>query len=223
MPRLARAVVPGVAHHLTQRGVDQRDVFLCDTNRQVYPRLAALSLETFQVRVLAYCLMSNHVHWVVVPPSTQALSRAFGFLHGRYAQHMNTALCRSATSSRTVSSPVRLRRSAYLGGSSLRGTQSCASRPRGGCRALGMVERRREARPGRNAFQSGLSAMERALHARRLAGVAFERLAERSRKSLASEHLHWLARRGRGFCSASGTEPETNSPSSQRRTTTQKC
>ncbi len=47
------------------------------------------------MRVLAYCLMSNHVHWVVVPPSAEALSRAFGFLHGRYAQHMNTALCRS--------------------------------------------------------------------------------------------------------------------------------
>lgn len=95
MPRMARAVVPGIAHHITQRGVDRREVFLCDAQWEVYLRLAALSLETFQVRVLAYCLMTNHVHWVVVPPSAEALSRAFGLLHGRYAQHMNTALCRS--------------------------------------------------------------------------------------------------------------------------------
>jgi len=54
MPRLARAAVPGVAHHLTQRGVARHDVFLCDANREVYLRLAALSLETFRVRLLAY-------------------------------------------------------------------------------------------------------------------------------------------------------------------------
>jgi putative transposase len=92
---MARAVVPGIAHHLTQRGVDRRDVFLSDEQREVYLRLAALSLKMFEVRALAYCLMSNHVHWVVIPPSGEALARAFGFLHGRYAQHVNAALGRS--------------------------------------------------------------------------------------------------------------------------------
>jgi putative transposase len=92
---MARAVVPGIAHHLTQRGVDRRDVFPSDEQREVYLRLAALSLKTFEVRALAYCLMSNHVHWVVIPPSGEALARAFGFLHGRYAQHVNAALGRS--------------------------------------------------------------------------------------------------------------------------------
>jgi putative transposase len=95
MPRMARAVLPGVAHHLTQRGVDRRDVFFSDTQRAVYLQLANLSLQTFHVRVLGYCLMSNHVHWVVIPPSAESLARAFGLLHGRYAQHINTALGRT--------------------------------------------------------------------------------------------------------------------------------
>ena len=95
MPRMARAVIPGVAHHLTQRGVNRQDVFFSDTNREVYLRLAAWCLSEFRVRPLAYCLMTNHVHWVVVPSSAQDLARAFGILHGRFAQHMNTALGRN--------------------------------------------------------------------------------------------------------------------------------
>jgi putative transposase len=92
---MSRAVVPGVAHHLTQRGVDRRDVFFSDADREVYIRLAAWSMTKFGVRVLAYCLMTNHVHWVVVPEERQSLGRAFGWLHGRYAQHQNAALARN--------------------------------------------------------------------------------------------------------------------------------
>jgi putative transposase len=48
----------------------------------------------FGVTIQAYCLMTNHVHWVVVPSNTQALARAFGWLHGRYAQYQNAAQAR---------------------------------------------------------------------------------------------------------------------------------
>lgn len=95
MPRLPRAVLPGVPHHLTQRGVNRQDVFLSDTNRHVYLKLAAWSFETYAVKPLAYCLMPNHVHWVVVPATIHALSRAFGALHGRYAHYMNAATART--------------------------------------------------------------------------------------------------------------------------------
>ena len=68
-------------------------MFFSDTDREVYLRLAASSFDTVGVRALAYCLMTNHVHWVVTPIS--ALARAFGALHGRYAQHVNAAAARS--------------------------------------------------------------------------------------------------------------------------------
>jgi putative transposase len=94
MPRMPRAVLPGAPHHLIQRGVAQQNVFFSDTDREVYLRLAAQNMHEFGVRVWAYCLMSNHVHWVVVPEHRHSLSRAFGRLHGHYAQHMNTVLAR---------------------------------------------------------------------------------------------------------------------------------
>lgn len=95
MPRMARAVVPGAAHHVTQRGVNRQNVFASEMDREVYLRLAAASFDTHAVRVLGYCLMSNHVHWIVVPPMALALARAFGALHGRYAQHWNAVSVRS--------------------------------------------------------------------------------------------------------------------------------
>ena len=36
MPRIARTVIPGVVHHVTQRGNNQQDVFFVDDDRQVY-------------------------------------------------------------------------------------------------------------------------------------------------------------------------------------------
>ena len=36
MPRLPRTVEPGVAYHVTQRGVNQQDVFFTTTDRTVY-------------------------------------------------------------------------------------------------------------------------------------------------------------------------------------------
>jgi len=36
MPRVARIVVPGVPHHVTQRGNDGQDVFFVDQDRRHY-------------------------------------------------------------------------------------------------------------------------------------------------------------------------------------------
>jgi len=98
---MARAVIPGAAHHLTQRGVDRQDIFFSEADRDVYLRMAAWGMKEFGVGVLAYALMTNHVHWVVVPTTGQSLARAFGWLHGRYVQHINAARVRHGHFGRT--------------------------------------------------------------------------------------------------------------------------
>ena len=95
MARNARCVVPGVAHHVTQRGVDRGDVFFADINREPYLHLVVDQLRETEVRVLAWCSMTNHVHWVVVPGHVDSLSILFRRVHGRYAQHLNARMRRS--------------------------------------------------------------------------------------------------------------------------------
>ena len=41
MARLARAVVPGMPHHVTQRGNRRMEVFFSDADYQAYPSLMA--------------------------------------------------------------------------------------------------------------------------------------------------------------------------------------
>jgi len=47
------------------------------------------------VRILGYCLMTNHVHLVLVPKRTDSLAVLFRRVHGGYAQAVNAGLGRS--------------------------------------------------------------------------------------------------------------------------------
>ena len=67
MPRTVRIVVPGVVRHVTQRGTDLQIVFCTRRDRQVYLGLLKAHSVKAGLSVLAYCLMPNHVHLVVVP------------------------------------------------------------------------------------------------------------------------------------------------------------
>jgi putative transposase len=95
MPRKARIVAPGFAHHVTQRGTDRQKVFYSIRDRQVYLDLLAQQVKLGHLRVLAYCLLSNHIHLVVVPDDAAALAESLQRVHGRYAQYLNARRQRS--------------------------------------------------------------------------------------------------------------------------------
>jgi putative transposase len=86
MGRRARVVLPGCAHHVTQRGNHQQDVFFCDTDRRMYIALLRDHARKAGLRVLAYCLMMNHVHIVAVPEHLGSLARGLGRVHNDYSR-----------------------------------------------------------------------------------------------------------------------------------------
>lgn len=89
MPRFRRLVVPGYPHHVTQRGVRRHTTFFDARDYRTYRRLALDLLDDARIELLAYCLMPNHIHAVVVPLEEHGLARFFGPLHKRYAQLTN--------------------------------------------------------------------------------------------------------------------------------------
>jgi len=95
MPRLARVVIADVAHHVTQRGNGRQFLLASDTERLVYMDMLRQAVRVHGLLVLGYCLMSNHVHLVVVPRPAEALAEAFHEVHGRYAAYWNGAHARS--------------------------------------------------------------------------------------------------------------------------------
>jgi len=82
MARLARLVVPGLPHHVTQRGNRRQQTFFCDDD-SAYVKLMAQWCREREVAIWAYCLMPNHVHLIAVPQSEDALARAVGEAHRR--------------------------------------------------------------------------------------------------------------------------------------------
>jgi putative transposase len=89
MARLARIVVPGLAHHVTQRGNRREPIFFEPGDQEVYRDLLADQAQKARVAVWAYCLMPNHVHLVVVPEDEEGLGRAIGETHRRYTNFIN--------------------------------------------------------------------------------------------------------------------------------------
>ena len=89
MPRRARCLVDGVPHHVTQRGVDRCPVFESDFDRHTYLRLLRDQLAETPVRLLGWCLMTNHVHLVLLPEHSDGLGVVLRRVHGRYAQYFN--------------------------------------------------------------------------------------------------------------------------------------
>jgi putative transposase len=84
-------VFAGIPHHITQRGNRRENVFFTDADRLSYLGWLAHYCARYGVHVLAYCLMTNHVHLVAVPGAADALEKVFRPLHTRYAQRMNRA------------------------------------------------------------------------------------------------------------------------------------
>jgi len=89
MARQARIVVPGVAHHVTQRGNYQQDVFYSDGDYSEYLTLLSESADRYDLAVSAYCLMPNHVHLIATPAREESLAKALGRTHLMYAQHVH--------------------------------------------------------------------------------------------------------------------------------------
>jgi len=91
MPRVARVAVAEVAYHVTQRGNGRQFILPSDAERWVYLDLVRQAVRRHALSVVGYCLMSNHVHLVVVPHRPEALAEVFHQVHGRYASYWNVA------------------------------------------------------------------------------------------------------------------------------------
>ena len=89
MPRMARLVVPGYPHHITQRGNRRQRVFFTDDDYHKYIDLLARAMKKAGVILWAYCLMPNHVHLVAVPEREDSLAALFGDAHRRYTRMIN--------------------------------------------------------------------------------------------------------------------------------------
>jgi putative transposase len=89
MPRRPRFVQPGIPYHITQRGNNRQDVFFHPADRVRYLQLFAEHSIRYDLRILAWCLMTNHVHLIAIPGDADSMAHAMGQAHSHYSLEQN--------------------------------------------------------------------------------------------------------------------------------------
>jgi putative transposase len=89
MTRIARVVVPGLPHHVTQRGNRRQRTFFKASDYNDYLELLHTWTRRTGVSVWCYCLMPNHVHLIAVPDEPDALRACLSQVHRRYTRRVN--------------------------------------------------------------------------------------------------------------------------------------
>ena len=97
MARHRRLIVPDVAVHIRQRGVDGTACFREESDRLVYLSILRELLRRGQCALHAYCLMTNHVHLLVTPSDEQVCSTFMRELGRSYVPYFNNRYGRTGT------------------------------------------------------------------------------------------------------------------------------
>ncbi len=75
MPRSVRALPGGLCYHVINRGNGRASVFHGALDYQEFLKLMTAACDRLPMRLLAYCLMPNHIHLVLWPREDGAVSR----------------------------------------------------------------------------------------------------------------------------------------------------
>lgn len=88
MSRPLRIEYPGAYYHVMNRGLAYQDAFTNRSDRELFLNILSDCHEMWGVRVLAYCLLSNHYHLLIQTPQAN-MSRVMRHLDGVYTQRYN--------------------------------------------------------------------------------------------------------------------------------------
>jgi putative transposase len=87
--------LPGYLYHIVQRGNNREACFLEAENYQYYLELWKECSKRYIVH--AYCLMTNHIHFLVTPHKKDSISRASRDIGSRYEYYFNKTYKRTGT------------------------------------------------------------------------------------------------------------------------------
>ena len=97
MPRRPRMYIPGFPYHIVQRGNNRKACFLDQESYAFYLELWRELSQRYGVKVHAYCLMTNHIHFLVTPECENAISSTMKVIGSRYAYYINKRHKRTGT------------------------------------------------------------------------------------------------------------------------------
>ncbi len=129
MPRRLRVSTGGYAYHVLNRGVGRKRIFAKQRDFEAFEEVIAQAKARLPMRVLAWCVMPNHWHFVLWPRGDGDLSEFMRWLTVTHTQRWHAAHGTSGTGplyqGRFKSFPIQ-EDDHLLDGAALRGAKSAA-------------------------------------------------------------------------------------------------
>lgn len=97
MPRRTRMYIAELPYHIVQRGNNHTPCFFEPEDRDQYLHLWKIKSLRYGVAVHAYCLMTNHIHFLVTPSDPDGISQTMKVVGSRYAAYVNLRYRRTGT------------------------------------------------------------------------------------------------------------------------------
>ena len=89
MPRRARLIIAGMPCHIIQRGHNRSACFGSKADYRLYLTILEEQADAHECEVHAYVLMTNHIHLLVTPKSSNGVSSMMRFLNQQYVRYYN--------------------------------------------------------------------------------------------------------------------------------------
>src|SRR5947209_773104 len=91
MPRRPRSAPGGHVYHVLNRAAGQMKMFRRDADFLAFQNLIAEAVERHPLRILSYCIMGNHWHFVAWPRRDGELTAFFRWLTHTHAMRWRVA------------------------------------------------------------------------------------------------------------------------------------
>ncbi len=89
MPRIPRNYLKTSFFHIMSQGLNKSFIFNDPIDIKFYIKSMYSLIKQFDVKIIAYCIMNNHVHILIETKNINELSKYMQFLNSRYAMYYN--------------------------------------------------------------------------------------------------------------------------------------
>ena len=91
MPRVARQTPGGLVYHILNRSVGRMHLFGKEADFEAFERVMIEAHKRHPIRILSYCVLSNHWHFVVWPTAEGQVTAFFRWLTHTHAMRWRVA------------------------------------------------------------------------------------------------------------------------------------
>lgn len=89
MPRVARSKLQTSYFHVIVQGINKEYIFNTEMHKKKYEKLMKTYIEKFNIKLVAYCIMSNHAHMLIYAKDSDEMANYMKGVNTSFAMYYN--------------------------------------------------------------------------------------------------------------------------------------